>query len=364
MAGCADNKQPADDLITVDVTASYPQKELVLQDFMDVEYVPLETTDEFVCQGFVMAAGKDLVVTKNYTNDGDIFLFDRAGKAVRKINRKGQGGEEYANVLGILLDEERGELFVCDLNKIKVYDLDGLFKRSFNYEEGSRYANLYNLDRDHFICYKSVAVAGNGQESHLIISKQDGRIVREVQIPYAELETLTWSKDGVVVTPALNQIAFYRDNWVLANVSSDTIYSYLPDGEINPFIARTPSIHTMDPEVFLIPTLLTDRYYFMSALKKELDLKTFKFPTAHWVYDKKEKALFESIVYNGDYLDNTLYVVGQGSLNREIVSWWPIEASTLVEAYEKGELKGKLKEIAATLDEESNPVIMLVKNKR
>jgi len=38
--------------------------------------------------------------------------------------------------------------------------------------------------------------------------------------------------------------------------------------------------------------------------------------------------------------------------------------SQLVEAHKKGLLKGKLKEIAATLDEEDNPVIMLVKHKK
>ena len=32
--------------------------------------------------------------------------------------------------------------------------------------------------------------------------------------------------------------------------------------------------------------------------------------------------------------------------------------------HERGELNGKLKEIAATLDEESNPVIMLAKYKK
>lgn len=33
-------------------------------------------------------------------------------------------------------------------------------------------------------------------------------------------------------------------------------------------------------------------------------------------------------------------------------------------SYKKGQLKGRLKEIAATLDEESNPVIMLIKHKK
>jgi hypothetical protein len=51
-------------------------------------------------------------------------------------------------------------------------------------------------------------------------------------------------------------------------------------------------------------------------------------------------------------------------VNHEIESWQPLEAHQLVEDYEKGELKGKLKEIAATLNEEANPVIMLIKHKK
>jgi hypothetical protein len=37
VAGCENSKQSTDELITVDVTKSYPEKELILQDFMDVE---------------------------------------------------------------------------------------------------------------------------------------------------------------------------------------------------------------------------------------------------------------------------------------------------------------------------------------
>jgi len=40
-----------------------------------------------------------------------------------------------------------------------------------------------------------------------------------------------------------------------------------------------------------------------------------------------------------------------------------LESYQLVESYSKNELKGKLKEIAAKLKEEDNPVIMLVKQK-
>jgi hypothetical protein len=49
-------------------------------------------------------------------------------------------------------------------------------------------------------------------------------------------------------------------------------------------------------------------------------------------------------------------------VNNEIAAW-PLEAYSLIEAHGKGELKGKLKEIATELDDDSNPVIMLTKYK-
>jgi hypothetical protein len=51
-------------------------------------------------------------------------------------------------------------------------------------------------------------------------------------------------------------------------------------------------------------------------------------------------------------------------VNHEIGSWQALEAHELVESYERGELKGQLKEIAATLKEDDNPVIMPVKHKK
>jgi hypothetical protein len=53
-----------------------------------------------------------------------------------------------------------------------------------------------------------------------------------------------------------------------------------------------------------------------------------------------------------------------GCENDEIVFWQKLEAFELVEAYKEGKLKGKLKKVAATLDEEDNPMIMIKKQKK
>jgi len=115
MTGCGGGNSSTDDFITVDVNKSYSsKKELILQDFMDVEYIALETNDDFVNQGFVQAVGKEFILVKNYRDDGDIFVYDRTGKAIRKINRKGQGGEEYISCRSVTLDEENNEMFIND----------------------------------------------------------------------------------------------------------------------------------------------------------------------------------------------------------------------------------------------------------
>lgn len=50
--------------------------------------------------------------------------------------------------------------------------------------------------------------------------------------------------------------------------------------------------------------------------------------------------------------------------NDEIALVQKLEAYELIEAYQKGHLKGRLKEIAAGLEEDSNPVLMLIKYKK
>jgi len=371
-AGCGGNKQSGnDDLITVDVTKSYPQKELILQDFMDVEYIPLETINEFVCQGRILAIGKDIILVKNNVNDGDIFVFDRNGKGLRKINRTGRGGEEYLNISGIVLDEDNGEMFVNDgiAGITTVYDLFGKYKRSFRHKDESKCRIVYNFDRESLICRESFFEFERGKPPFVIISKQDGSIVKEIRIPFEQIKSTTLIQfDGNSVNVwsiGFSSIIPYHDSWIITEPSSDTIFRFLPDYNMIPFVVRIPSVQSMEPEVFLFPKILTDRYYFMESVKKENVFVTNRpFPKTNVMYERQENMIYEYTVYNDDYSNKKTVDMDQGAVNFEIAFWQKLEADELVEDYEKGVLKGKLKEIAAKLKEEDNPVIMLVKHKK
>ena len=364
-----------DKIITVDVTKSYsPKRELILQDFMDVEYIALETNDDFLNQGVVLDIGKNIILVKNQVNDGDIFVYNRTGKALRKINRKGQGGEEYNIISNIILDEDNEEMFVNDIikTKIHVYDLYGKFKRSFNHKKDAGslfYTDMFNYDKDNLICYDK----HNVETPFLLISKLNGSITKEIKIPFNEKKLLSQSiRQGdynYVHTPGQHySILPFKGNWMLAEISSDTVYTFLPNYSLRPLIVRTPPIQSMYPEIMLIVRGFSDRYYFMEAIKNVYNVSTNEaFPRTFFMYDKQENAFWGYTIYNGDYsTKKEIYMnASVRTASPEIEALQKIEAYQLVEAYKKGELKdGKLKEIASKLDAEDNPVIMLVKHKK
>ena len=376
LAGCSGGtKQVADELITVDVTVRYPKKELTLQDFMDVEYVPLETTDDFITMGWLHSVGKNLIIVRNRNRatDGDIYLFDRSGKALRKINRLGQGSEEYLFLLGITLDEAADEIFVNDHwnRKIQVYDLSGNFKRTLAHLEGRQYAmDIYDFDRENLIC-RDMALDHDLKENRnvfLVISKQDGSITREIELPFKEKVSSNVIELGVGIMPIRNRtlVPLSSSSWSLMETSTDTVYRYNADHTMTPLIVRKPAIASMSPGVFLYPAVMTDQYCFMQTVKAEWDWeKNVGHERINLMYDKQADALYECTVYNAD-MTNKEPVIMTSEItygDDEIAFVRVLEAFDLIEANEEGKLKGRLKEIAETLEDDSNPVMMLVKYK-
>ena len=285
--GCKRQDQTAEDLITVDVTQnSFPKKELVLQDFMEVEYIPLETNDEFVNRACVQAVGEKYIIVINYYDDGKIFANDLRAK------------------------------------KIRAYDLEGNFKRNLNQksEKNSSYLDMLDYDKNNLICYDKF----NFEIPFLLVSKQDGSITKEIKVPFKEKQlfhiVVRDYEKGVTRSAGPsphNCIIPFNGNWILFEASSDTIYTLMPDYSLRPLIARTPPIHTMDPGVFVVLRLISDRYYFMESVTNIYDFsKGEGFPSKYFMYDIQEKDFFNYILYNGDYsYKKEIYIVTLPPIN-------------------------------------------------
>ena len=366
-AGCAQEK-PSGSIPTVDVTASYPEKTITLQDFADVEYIPLETSDEFLTEGVILASGEKYILVKNSSNDGNIYLFDRTGKGVRVINHKGNGPGEYTNYNDVLLDEANDEFLVGDLlqHKMFVYNMKGKFKRSFSFPEESGFFDIINLDDKHFIFWNNAADFNQTLKDatqFYICSKLDGRIMKEINFPYKERKsTMQIKSEGTynVILSFLTcfNVNRYRDQVFLTEPSCDTIYSYSRAG-IEPAFARTPSIQSMSEETFLFPGIFTDDYAFFAISEKKENGKHVEL-----LYDQKEQTFYTYLLQNNDYKDCGDIRMFQMNTNRNIYFAQCLYPHLLVEANAQGKLSGKLKELVDTLDEEDNPVVMIVKPKK
>ena len=355
------------ELITVDVAASVPEKELSVQDFMDVEYVPLETNDDFLVPNNVAAIGESYIVMRSRRNEGTLYFFDRhSGKALHKFNHRGQGPEEYAYVTGVILDEENQEVFINDAvtAKMTVYDLQGNFKRSFAHRDGGYYMTAVSYDSNHLIVYDASQMNKGGEPRdknyYLIISKANGSVTDEVPLPYETIKSTVVTNGEVTAAFSVEAIVPYQDDFLICEASTDTIYRYTRQHKLIPFMAMEP---TENPEQVLAMGASTRRYQFMTIFRKELLMPEMKIPSKGLVYDKVERQLYDMSVYNDDFKDPKSVGINETTGNSKSY-YATINADKIAEAYEEGKLQGSLLDIAASIDEEDNPVLMFMKEKR
>lgn len=100
------------------------------QDYVDsVDYFVLETTDSCLLGEIQkIERWKNLYYIRD-VND-NLYIFDREGKFIRKIGRKGRGPEEYTVISDFSIDPVNGDIYLIDWEKMQIYSREGSFQRS------------------------------------------------------------------------------------------------------------------------------------------------------------------------------------------------------------------------------------------
>ena len=150
----------------------------------------------------------------------------------------------------------------------------------------------------------------------------------------------------------------YQDFWLMTEASSDTIFK-VRGNQVSPFIIKNPSVQNSKTETFLFPRLLTSQFYFFEKVdKKERFLKK------DLVYSTKENALYHYDIFNEDIRDGIpLNLQECNTKNADVGYWYSMDAYQLVKLKNEKKLYGKLKLIAEKLNEDSNPIIVLMKER-
>lgn len=131
--------------------------------FSKVEIIELETIDE----AFIKYISQIVCVDNIYyildSKSMSVFIFDGNGRFKHKIANRGNGPEEYTNVVSFAVDPKSSQIFIVDPLKkeLSIYSLSGQFKRKINLPDIHRasYGDIYIINRD-LIAFASLSKEG------------------------------------------------------------------------------------------------------------------------------------------------------------------------------------------------------------
>lgn len=368
--GCT-SSDISNNIVPIDVRESNSTIQLNLKDIADVEYIKLGNDSDFLVKSRPLVFSDNYILTKG-GESGEILFFNREGKPIDKFSHYGNGPHEYNYITNLRIDEKRGEIFVHDVfsQKVFVYSLKGDFIREFPSGDG-RF--IYNFDDNSFIVYNTETNQINPKLKPYfsIISKDDGSTIKKLNIPFSsdkkyDLTVTKKGADGSFSYTAMHlPIIRYSDGYLLNELSSDTVYKFAYDRSLAPFIARTPAISTMNKPVFLQCGIETSKYVFMTQVSVNENDEQNMFPEKNWVYNKENGETNEYKLTNEDYPSEKV-ILNSHLVNCDIQPGYGISrfnSGELIEAYNEGRIYGKLKEIASSLKDEDNDILVLYKFK-
>lgn len=156
-----DNTNKDHNLLVLDLDKAAIKDTMLASVFIkSVTPIALETTNESLI-GFLSA----MQVTDSCIcilddehapgGSGNLFVFDKRGKYLRKIGKKGQGPGEYVNIDDFTIDEKNDKIFLVDNenDKIRVYQFStGRFLRNIDFKDDKvKYANIQYSNNKLFV---------------------------------------------------------------------------------------------------------------------------------------------------------------------------------------------------------------------
>ena len=194
---------------------SWKENSIKLSDLSDdIQYIPLD--NKYAYSAFMpKIKGNSMYAC---IKDSGIVQFDRQGKMIRNIGRKGRGPGEYIYGMYFDIDEKTGTLYVLDSKQIKIYSKTGRFIKSLPIEE-----NGENFDAIYYY------------NSHLFIPKTiDGFSPKYNWIILDTLGHLIKKKENTILSITANtggtlNVYKFKGNIYYSNWYDDSVYCILPN---------------------------------------------------------------------------------------------------------------------------------------
>jgi hypothetical protein len=274
-------------------------------------------------------------------------------------------------------DENSGETFVLDSrnNRILVYSISGEYQRTLRFPADLfvNVAEIHSFDNETLLVYDGVRATGDGylynETPYLKKKKKDGSVVYTFDITLStrySTRTIQVTPAGLLPVmirmPGVPGNRHFGQDFVIADMSSDTIFLLTQDKIVTPLLARRQSVHDSEPRRVLTSLLKTDRFIL-------LQVSTFDFvaaaesgrvaPPLVLMYEfetgiTSEVSFVDTYLGGGVAFGEHFPAIGR-NMNADLIDVVAFEM-----AYERNRLNPELKPFVATLDEEDNPVVRIV----
>lgn len=374
---CSTQRKEDNSLPVIDLSKDYPIKKLDIRKIADIEYIPLETTDESVFIGGWVSISDEYIVINTYS----IYFFDRkTGKFLWKFNRQGSSEEEYPSALiSLAVDFSAKECYAYTYanNKIYVYTYQGDYKRSFSVKKRKEFNPypLYDYNKDFLIGFNSFSYRSNPKlldsNPYYLISKKDGGVAPlpiKVKSPISKIMQLQDNNKNTSAIMLFEMINLLKagDEVFIGDFALDTLYTTKND-KLTPVAVQKPSVFSSDVPLVLSADLYTDSFmgFYVVKVRYVPEDPSRPIKEAPYLYWNRKTGevhryeLYDSNILTEKILHPWIYQTHLGK-NYAISR---LKAEFLVEQYEAGKLRGELKEIASKMDIEDNHVLVLYKFK-
>lgn len=359
------NVAEGDKIVTIQKDKSYPKKSLANLK-TETFYIPLETNKDVLLDigAHVYFVSDTKLLITNWKR-GDVYIFDWNGRIVSRFNQKGGNGYLFINYA--VYDEPKKEIYILDKigKKIFVYTETGVLKRTLKHPANLNLTKIYNFDGESLLVYHEHMYEKMTQrQPYMIISKANGQILSKLDffIDKVNPTTITTDKGFFSVKTSSGNCKFGNE-YFLANICSDTICFLSQDKSLSKIFVQSPSVFA-DSHLITTIALKTDDFIILNIYPYDL-MRSYKDningkQALPYVKDKnilfnlKNQQIYECM----DFHNATIDVDIPQNMSVELLS-----AYRLKQRLEKGDLEGKLKEIAKEVDVTDNPVIKITKFK-
>jgi len=158
--------------------ASLDEETISLERFFDkIELIPLETTDNSLIRSiekYVFFDGKHYILDRTQSI---LFIFDKEGFFLNRIDKKGQGPGEYSLIYDFSVNPKKEQIeMLSPYRYIYCYDFDGNFIKKYDltFLEAQNIQNMNILDDKNYIVW---SCNPDNQDGISIISQETGEQV-------------------------------------------------------------------------------------------------------------------------------------------------------------------------------------------